>query len=280
MSSIVVSYGYKLNITNKKGRETMANAEVKKPKTRMRVRIFDIVRGAALISMVIWHGVYDLINFYGMKIPWFHELPAYLWGQITFYCFILISGACLNLGRKTGLRGLVVLGCGLVITLVTYFAMPQMFISFGILHMFGCSMLLIALLMPVLKKIPWGVGLPVSIALFLLLYLVPQGSIGIFEYPLVDLPSELYRTSFLFPLGFPNPMYYAGDYRPLIPWIFLILTGYFAFRPLKGHPPFTATKAGRNPVEFIGRHTLVGYMLHQPLILFVLMLLNFTGLLH
>ncbi|MCL2756733.1 MAG: DUF1624 domain-containing protein [Coriobacteriia bacterium] len=262
------------------GESIIRTTEAHTPKIRNRVRIFDILRGLALLSMATWHCIFDLINLYGMKIPWFYEFPTQvLWGQITVYCFILVSGACLNLGRKTARRGLVVFGCALLISLVTYLAMPEMFINFGILHMFGCCMLLAALLKPLLKKIPWGVGLAVCLALYLLLYLVPHGSIGILNYPLVDLPRELYSTSFLFPIGLPGPSYHSGDYYPIIPWVFLFFAGYFVFRPLKRIKLFTATKPGKNPIEFLGRYSLIAYMAHQPLILLVLMLLSFAGVL-
>jgi len=172
-----------------------------------------------------------------------------------------------------------VFGCALMLTLVTYLFMPELLIRFGILHMMGCCMLLAALIRPLLKKIPWGIGFAVCALLFVFLYSMPKGAVGFLGFTFLSLPSELYSTSFLFPIGLPSPRFASGDYFPLIPWIFLFFTGYFGFRPLKKRKVFAATKPGKNPLEFMGRHSLIIYLLHQPVILGILLLLQYVELL-
>ena len=256
------------------------NKAIKSSKAkRPRVRILDSLRGLALVSMAIWHAIFDLVYIFDMSIPWFHQLPTFLWAQITCWCFIFISGGCVNYGRQTLRRALLVFGCGLAITFITYVAMPSMLITWGILHLLGCCMLLAALLKPLFERIPWGAGCVVCALLFVLLYSVSSGFVGFLGFPFAELPRELYRTDFLFPLGFPGPTFYSGDYFPLIPWVFLFFAGFFAFRFLKGRAFLKATTPGKNPLEWMGRHSLIIYLLHQPVIYGLLWLLQFAGLL-
>lgn len=71
---------------------------------------------------------------------------------------------------------------------------------------------------------------------------------------------------------------HSTDYFSLIPWFFLFLTGYFLFRLtgryLKAAPDFGRCK----PLCALGRRSLLVYMLHQPVLYGVTMLLRALGL--
>ncbi|MDL2293560.1 DUF1624 domain-containing protein [Ruminococcaceae bacterium OttesenSCG-928-D13] len=248
-----------------------------KPKHKPRVRLLDNLRGFSVVSMVAFHAMYDLVYMYGLKADWYRGLPGYLWQQSICWVFILVAGASLHYGRHRWRHALTVLGCACLLTLVTGTLMPNMLIVFGVLHMLALSMVLAAALHKPLQRVNPKLGLAVCAALFILLRRVPYGGLGLLDWQLISLPAAWYRTSFLFPLGLPGPDFFSTDYFPLIPWTFLFFAGYFGWALLK---PRARAKAPTNqPFELIGRHSLLIYMLHQPVIYGVLTLLDFAGLL-
>ncbi|MDL2253342.1 DUF1624 domain-containing protein [Ruminococcaceae bacterium OttesenSCG-928-I18] len=249
--------------------------EREKPTPKARVRVLDTLRGFSILSMVLYHGMFDLVYMFGVDLPWYRGWPGYLWQQSICWVFILVSGASLHYGRHTLKRGLVVLGCGLLVSLVTAVGMPSQAIWFGILHFMGAAMLLSLPLRPLLKKVPvWG-GAAACFALFLFTKGVPYGFLGIADHPLLTLPEVLYSTPFLFPLGLQNAAFSSGDYFPLIPWFFLFLTGWFIWAGLKDKAPRSTKRPG--PLGFLGRHSLLIYMLHQPVLYGLFWLLNLAG---
>lgn len=75
--------------------------------------------------------------------------------------------------------------------------------------------------------------------------------------------------------GFTTPDFASADYFPLLPWFFVFLLGTWAGRYVKaGRLPqwFYTAKAPR--LALVGRHALVLYVLHQPLLYALTMLLR------
>jgi uncharacterized membrane protein len=84
----------------------------------------------------------------------------------------------------------------------------------------------------------------------------------------------------LAPLGITPTQYPAVDYFPIVPWLGVVLLGVFLGNVLYGE------KARRFPLpawgdvfpfhalEFLGRHSLLIYMVHQPLLLVGLMVVG------
>ena len=70
-------------------------------------------------------------------------------------------------------------------------------------------------------------------------------------------------------------MFHSSDYFPLIPWMFLYLCGYFLWRAV-GHRRrvMEKLKPGFAPLAFLGRHSLLIYLLHQPVLMGVFLLLG------
>ena len=249
----------------------------KQGKLKNRARILDVLRGFSLVSMITYHTMYDLVVLFGVRAPWYFGWPGYLWQQSICWVFILVSGASMNYGSHTARRGLIVFGCAMALTIVTLLAMPGQLIVFGVLHFMGLAMLISAGLGPLLKKVKPVAGAVASFLLFVLLRGVPQGFIGLLDWPLVYLPNALYSQSWLFWLGLPGPGFASADYFPLVPWLFLFWAGYFGFACVKAKVKLGAP--GKNPPEFLGRHSLLVYMVHQPVIYGVCMLLWWAGVL-
>ena len=68
---------------------------------------------------------------------------------------------------------------------------------------------------------------------------------------------------------------FSSDYFSLFPWFFLFLSGYFLYRIVfeKGiASPLKDWKTGNVFFDFLGRHSLVFYLLHQPLLYLILQL--------
>lgn len=239
--------------------------------------MLDMLRGFSLFSMIAYHAVYDIVTIYNVQIEWFKSTPGYLWQQSICWIFILVSGASLNFARSALRQGIKVFCYGMVITIVTMLVMPYLGIWFGILHFMGAAMMLTAVLRPVFLRVAPGAGLAVSFALFLILKGVPQGFIGIGDIQLLWLPKALYSVSGLFPLGFPTPDFSSSDYFPIIPWIFLFWAGFFAWRLIEGRLHRSAQRP--NLLELAGQHSLPIYMLHQPILYGILLVVSRSGIL-
>ena len=257
-------------------------AEIQKiqESTFPRYPFLDNLRGMTLASMILYHAVWDLVYIFGMRWEWFHTFGAYLRQQSICWTFILLSGFCQGLARsgphsreKNGFswrsvkNGLSIFGAGLLVTAATLIFMPAQRVVFGVLTLIGSCMLLLVSMKGWLSQIPPAVGVMASFALFALLKGVNGGCLGFFDIGIFSLPRWLYANLFTAYLGFPPADFYSTDYFSLLPWLFLYLTGYFLcrlFRP-KGELHLPAQKP--LPVfAFMGRNSLIIYLLHQPLV--------------
>lgn len=224
----------------------------------------DTIRGLALISMMLYHASWDMVYLFGADWDWYHSTGAYVWQQITCWTFILLSGYCFHLGRHRVRRGLMAFGGGVVVTLVTLITMPDAPALFGVLTFLGSAMLLTVPLDRLFSKIPEMLGLVLSLGLFLLFREVNGGYLGFERFRILALPEGLYANLFTAYLGFPPAGFSSSDYFSLLPWIFLFWTGYFLHRLWPGE---FRRKLPRIPVvTAMGRHSLVIYLLHQPII--------------
>lgn len=236
-----------------------------------RLHGLDALRGLTLISMICYHGLWNLVYLFGADLPWYRELPGYLWQQSICWTFIVLSGFCWNLGRNHLKRGVMIFGGGVLVSLVTHLLMPQSAITFGILTFTGSAVLLLIPLEKLLKKVPAGLGLAVSALLFVLFRNCSSGELGFEGLVIGRLPEWLYRNLLTAYLGFPSGEFASSDYFPLLPWFFLFACGYFLYRTRANWKIF---EKGRFPLlNWLGRHSLLVYLLHQPVLYGICMLL-------
>ena len=239
-----------------------------------RFHLIDALRGLALVNMLGYHFAYDVNVVYG-RDPQFYLRPwAHVWQQYICWSFILISGLSFHWGKRHNLRrGLFLNACGLVITGVTLLVMPEEAVWFGILSFMGCAVLLTIPLERGLQKPPPVWGLAVCFALFLILKPVDSGYLGVGPL-LCGLPAGLYRCRVLAPLGFPDPAFRSSDYFPLLPWYLLFLCGWFLGRLLESHEVCKKAALIKIPLlSAVGRKTIWVYMLHQPVLMGLCMLI-------
>ena len=221
----------------------------------------DAVRGTALIFMVLYHTIFCLF-FFGI-IDWFN--PQVISGAAGAAVFILVAGLSLVLADRKPLgvvkRGIQLIACGMIITAVTWIVYPQGFVVFGILHLIGFGTILS---LPFLsKKVKWYIPALFGILIVVLSFFL-EGHTG---------------SLLLLPFGLPYAGFTSLDYEPLIPWFGVLLLGVAAgkllypsgrCRLLSKLPPMPSLL---RPVCFVGRHTLIIYMLHVPVIILAVFLI-------
>jgi uncharacterized membrane protein len=229
----------------------------------------DLLRSLAIVLMVAYHTVFDLSVFYGWEIDVFSG-GWWLFARITATLFLLLTGvsAAISYSRLKDtsaseqwmkhLRRFCQIGsAALLVTAATNFADPGSYVRFGILHLIAVSALLLPLLAPLRER--------TAIAGITLLML---GRI---------VPSMSFRNELLIPFGIRPPYFFTVDYFPLVPWFGVILIG-FAI----GHYFYVRTNHGEK-FSFLhshfsfslwpGRHALLCYILHQPIVLALLWLM-------
>ena len=242
---------------------------------KSRLSGLDTLRGITLISMIAYHASWDLVYMFGVKWDWYRSFGTYVWQQSICWTFIPLSGFCLHLGRHRLRRGLLAFGGGALVSAVTMIFMPDSRVFCGVLTLLGSATLLSIPLEPLLRRIPARGGLAGSFALFMLLRNVNDGFLGFEGAHLAVLPEGLYSDLFTACLGFPPAGFFSTDYFSLLPWLFLFLTGYFLYDLRRDEPC-----ALRLPiVTAMGRHSLLIYLLHQPVIYAVLMGLELLNIL-
>jgi uncharacterized membrane protein len=223
----------------------------------------DIARAIALILMVVYHILF-ILNFYSIKVINVSSGLLKGFGVTIGFFFIFIVGISLYLSYfKRGKvnfsyylkRGALVLSLGILINLVTYFALGEVMVVFGILHLIGLSIILGHFFLRFRKlNIILG-GLFVALGLFL--------------------KFKAFNFSYLVWLGF-KPLGFASvDYYPLLPWFGVVLLGISFGESIYKSKKVAAVK---NKfllfLAFLGRHTLVIYLVHIPLIILVLIVLG------
>lgn len=241
----------------------------------VRYHILDNIRGFNLISMIVYHLVWDMVYLFDRNWEWYQSDMAYIWQQSICWSFILLSGFCWSLGKRQLKRGFVTFMVGAMISIITIIFMPENRIIFGILTLIGSCTLLLIPLENRLRKINRVLGVIVSMGLFILLKPINEGYIGIGAYRILTLPESLFQGDLMTYIGFTKPDFYSTDYFSVIPWFFLFVAGYFLYQIMSEKDYLEILKKqGCQPLAYIGRHSLVIYVIHQPVLYLLLQCLH------
>ena len=235
---------------------------------KKRYSLLDTIRGMVLVSMVIYHAVWNCVYIYGKEWSWYQSKGAYIWQQSICQTFILLSGFCFCLGRNPWKNGLRVFGSGLIVTTVTCLVMPQNRVVFGVLTCIGSCILFVALGEKFLEKIPALTGSVGSMGLFFLTKNINEGFLGSRTQKIFEIPAVWYQNYVTTYLGFPFRGFYSTDYFSLFPWLFLFLAGFYLYHVCesRGWLEKDILREGTPLFSFFGRHSLGIYLIHQPII--------------
>ena len=237
--------------------------------SKKRIAVLDELRGFAVVAMVIIHAFYLWYNVFGFE--WAKKPGETFINPFIAAIFIVVSGISCSLTKSNVKRGVKVLLIALALTASTVFILPLinlrgLEIYFGILHFLGCCMLLFVPFRPLVEKTNAVVGLAVCIVLYAVTFNIGSRCLGVGAWSL-DLPAVLYSTDWLCPFGFHTSSFYSSDYYPLLPHVFMFFTGAFVGKMItKKQLPDFAYKTHLKSLSFLGRHSLVIYVAHQPVL--------------
>ena len=232
-----------------------------------RIPLIDTVRGIMIFYVVIYHFLYDLLDFRLISPVWLTSTPMVIVHFINFSIFISFSGISCRLSRSNWKRGLRLLGAAYLVTLVTWVMDHGYYVRFGILHLLGFSALLFWALQGLWRLLsrhlpPLAPGLVRTAE-----YLLPVLSLALFFLTYFTVFSRTFEVEYLGWLGFRSPAYASSDYFPVIPFFFLYLFGAFMGRFIvRGEFPRWFYKAHIPFFDKVGRHTIWIYLLHQPVL--------------
>ncbi len=232
-----------------------------------RIALIDELRGLSILLMVAYHAAYDLQSFFGTPVAALGWPVMRVLQPLFAGVFILISGISCRFSRSNLRRGAITLAFGMGMTLATLILAIDDPIYFGILHLLGSCMVLYVLLRKPMEGLPPLPGAALMLVLFALTYRIPAGEAGFPPFWRLPLPDALTITNWGLPLGFVRPDFQSPDYYPLLPWGFLFFGGAYLGLPLRqGRAPAWVYSPRRGLLAAVGQHTLLIYLLHQPVL--------------
>ena len=258
---------------------------------RNRAFELDLLRGFAIFMMILHHFAYDLryifqydvFAFIGAECDWFWAFVH----PFFIFIFVGVSGICCQFSRnnfrRSGKLALVAIAFSVVTVTADHFLDLGCAIYFNVLHVLAIATFLFAVFDHFEQKKTGGrksrggdMVLLLIVALFMwLLHAIPfyEGTI---------------HNKWIFILGItphPDSIMTMGDELGLIPWIgvfFLgVLIGRHVYQEKETFFPNCpkAVHAVSRPFEWIGRNSLLVYLIHQPIVLGILYALDAIGVL-
>ncbi|WP_255420780.1 DUF1624 domain-containing protein [Paucibacter sp. KBW04] len=227
----------------------------------------DALRGAAVVWMACFHFAFDL-NHFGWIQQDFYRDPVWT-GQRTVIVslFLLCAGMGQALALHQGLswprfwrRWAQVAGCALAVSLGSWLMYPRSFISFGVLHGMAVMLLILRLAGPRLSN--W-----LAVGLGALALALPS----LFSHPFFD-------SRWTNWLGLVTHKPITEDFVPVLPWLGVMLWGFALARWLLAkHSLLLSGGLPKifEPLAVLGRWSLSFYMIHQPVLIGLLTLVQY-----
>ena len=236
---------------------------------KIRYALLDEIRGFMVLCMVFYHGFLTVYNL--LELPVSLRLFEFFTPIEPLFAagFIILSGLMCGFSRSNIKRGALLSAFSVLLTIVTAVAsnyVGDMTIYFGILHLLGVSMLFCGVFNFILKRVNKYIGLILSLAAAVITYGFFDSNLDLLGITNL-LPVSVYKNPYLFPLGITTAEFSSADYFPILPWLFVFLFGYYLykFEFVQRHSKLFKPKRIK-PLGFLGRHALIIYVVHQPII--------------
>lgn len=232
-----------------------------------RLGVVDFARGLAIIQMIAYHFIYDLTYFGWLHIQMTEEAGWIAWRDAIVAQFVLISGVGVELSDAAGRSGarfwrrwLQIAGAAILVSAVSAWLFGPRFIWFGILHFVAVALLLAR---PLAGHGPLGLALG-AVALVL------SASVS----------DARFDPPWLSWIGLVAHKPPTEDYVPLLPWFGVVSIGvglaWMWRRRGFAVPPALQrlNSAPARALRWMGRWPLTIYLVHQPILMGVLFLVN------
>ena len=234
--------------------------------SRPRYAFLDVARGGALLLMFVYHFSWDLSFFqmvdFQISTDW-----RWMWfAKFIASIILFVMGIAQVMARRRQAKrddrdnlhltaflrrlGLIV-GAAALVSLATFIVDDHTYIFFGILHHIAVASVILIFI----HRLPSAV----IAVLAVLVALAPE-----------FLHIDLFNTDYLLWLGLSTAPPISVDYVPIFPWLAVPLAGVTAGRLLfRRDVPIALIWTPANPVlrtvRFLGRHSLIVYLVHQPI---------------
>jgi uncharacterized membrane protein len=232
--------------------------------TRARWQLLDLLRGIAILAMVVFHFAWDLYYFGYSPVDVTQVLGWVVFQKSILTSFLLLVGVGLVLGHGQGIRWrafwrrwafLVV--AALLTTAGTYWMFPDYFVFFGVLH----AIALFSLMALPFLRLRWWITALAGVVVIAA------------NFAWNDV---MFEDRWLAWIGFWPTSPPTSDVVPVFPWFGVVLLGVALMRLIMASPLVTGISAWRSNVPlakgiaWLGRWSLPFYLLHQPVIIGVL----------
>lgn len=202
---------------------------------------------------------------------WFH--PARLVVRaLVMSAFYLLCGISSSLTRNNAKRGLRLLIVSVGISVVTYVidiivGHPYTIILFGTLHMLTVAVFAVAIIELIKSERTKTVLYLASAGIMIALHII-------FFCFVKPFPSDLAGV-----LGFGYPTSYTTDMVGITPFVGIVFIGVVLGKYLKTSNKLSRTlpPPATRPINFVGRYALLTYIVHQPVVLFIIYIISLAG---
>lgn len=236
-------------------------SDLSPPAAKPRYQLLDLLRGIAILAMVVFHVGWDLYYFGYSPVDVTTDPGWVIFQKAILTSFLLLVGAGLWLGHGAAIRWrafwrrwLFVAVAALLVTGGTLWMLPDYYVFFGVLH----AIALFSLMALALLRLPaWGQA-AIGVAIVALSFAYTN-------------PAFTDRT--LAWIGFWPVSPPTSDVVPIFPWFGVVILGIAAIRFLTSSAAGQRLLALRSTLPiarglaFLGRWSLLVYLVHQPLII-------------
>ena len=251
-----------------------------------RIWELDFIRGFCICLMIMDHTFYDLAFIFknrwfadgetGGFFYWLCDLAGtgyfglaardVIW-YLAVFCFVFLCGISCSFSHSNLKRGAKLAGIAILLSLFTRLLdlalkqENQFTIRFGILHMLAASILIYWMI----QKL--NLRLRIFIAILAII-------IGV-AFSIEPLATDI-RAVAVFVTA--EADFHSADYFPILPWFGYFLLGAslgsLLYKQKRSFFPKLSAEWRFRPVLFIGRHSLLFYLFHQPIIYLLLLLVE------